>query len=278
VYATLGRVSNLPTIATQTAAALAIAGEPVDAADVLIVGGGLSATYVAGMFLNDAFDRSFDAYDRPDRPIPAGHVDALEVFLAGGGLLALGVVLLTLDGVRHRHTPLALCAALALAIAVVAYDAHHKRSAVAPLTMGACRGLVYVCAAASVAGWPSLWSMLAALVMAVYVSGLSEVAKRERRPYIGAKGLMVAPLALGVAMLPHSVAAAVFSMSLMAVVVHALRLAREGERERGTVLLIAGISLVDAVLLIVSGHLLLAIGAAVTPLVTRALQRVVRGT
>ena len=51
----------------------------------------LSLFYVGGMFLNDAFDRDFDAQHRPDRPIPSGQVTARQVFGWGFGLLALGL-------------------------------------------------------------------------------------------------------------------------------------------------------------------------------------------
>ena len=32
--------------------------------------------YIGGMYLNDAFDRDIDARERPERPIPSGHVGA----------------------------------------------------------------------------------------------------------------------------------------------------------------------------------------------------------
>jgi hypothetical protein len=36
----------------------------------------VSLIYVAGMYLNDAFDRDYDAAERPTRPIPSGEVSA----------------------------------------------------------------------------------------------------------------------------------------------------------------------------------------------------------
>ena len=48
----------------------------------------LSLFYVGGMFLNDAFDREFDARSRPDRPIPSGQISGTSVF--GFGLSDAG--------------------------------------------------------------------------------------------------------------------------------------------------------------------------------------------
>jgi 4-hydroxybenzoate polyprenyltransferase len=52
----------------------------------------MTLAYVGGMFLNDAFDREFDARVRPERPIPSGAVSAKRVFGFGFGMLALAVV------------------------------------------------------------------------------------------------------------------------------------------------------------------------------------------
>ena len=59
---------------------------------------GINALYTAGMFLNDAFDREFDARVRTDRPIPAGDVTARETFAIGWALLAAGLLLVAVEG------------------------------------------------------------------------------------------------------------------------------------------------------------------------------------
>jgi hypothetical protein len=280
VYPRLGRVSNLPTIATQTAAGIAITDGRPDAFDVLAVGGGLAASYVAGMFLNDAFDRRIDAQERPDRPIPSGQVAAREVFVAGGALLAAGGALLVLAGARHGRGALTLLVTVALAGAIVLYDAHHKGSAFAPVVMGACRGLVYLCAAASLASEMPGLSFVAATAMTAYVAGLSEVARAPRMPPLAAAvPLLAAPVALAMATFGRSsVGATLGALALVVVIVHAFQLARRGSRERATITLLAGMSLIDAVLLAWAGHPLLALAAAAALPVTRALQSVVRGT
>ncbi len=276
-YPRLGRISNLPTIATQTAAGVAIADVRVDARDVLFVGGGLTAAYVAGMFLNDAFDRHVDARERPDRPIPAGHIGAFEVFALGGLLLVTGVLLLVAGGARHDHADAGLETAAGLAFAILLYDASHKKNRFAPLVMGACRGLVYVCAASALSGSIPRIALVAAFAIAAHVAGLSEIARPDGSASLAASALFLGPLALGLEISPHSLLATAITLVLVGVVAHAIRTARGGERERATVMLLAGMSLVDASLLAASGHPFLALGAAAAPLLTRALQSVIRG-
>ena len=94
----LGRISNLPTVWTNALAGVVLAGGATGDARVPWVLLALSLCYVAGMFLNDAFDREFDSRHRPERPIPAGEVTAATVFGAGFAMLAIGVALLAWIG------------------------------------------------------------------------------------------------------------------------------------------------------------------------------------
>jgi hypothetical protein len=54
----------------------------------------------------------------------------------------------------------------------------HKGNPVAPLVMGACRGLVYAVSAAVVVGAVPRAVVVGALAMTLYVAGLTVVAKR----------------------------------------------------------------------------------------------------
>lgn len=172
-YLLLSRVSNLPTVWSNVIAGMVggsragdlAAGQP-ETVSLFVAA---SAFYTAGMFLNDAFDVRFDRSARPERPIPRGEVGVGEAFAAGGGLLAVGL------GLLWPH-PTAMVLGVFLAAAIVFYDARHKGSVAAPLVMGACRGLVYLVAAAT--GQITLAAWIGAGVMLVYVSGLTVVAKR----------------------------------------------------------------------------------------------------
>src|SRR5262245_21014757 len=52
-----------------------------------------SCLYLAGMALNDYFDREQDARERPFRPIPSGRVAARTALFIGAGLLGSGVAM-----------------------------------------------------------------------------------------------------------------------------------------------------------------------------------------
>ena len=79
----LGRVSNLPTVWTNVMAGLALNGGALTPQVIIPLGVATSLFYVAGMYLNDAFDWRWDAQHRPERPIPAGEISARAVFATG---------------------------------------------------------------------------------------------------------------------------------------------------------------------------------------------------
>jgi 4-hydroxybenzoate polyprenyltransferase len=169
-YLLLARVSNLPTVWSNVLAGL-VAGSAIGAhgsgatpATLALLFASASAFYTGGMFLNDAFDAPFDR-----RPLPRGEVGVAEAFAVGGALLALGLALVS----PNRR---ALLFGLALAAAIVVYDARHKGSAAAPLVMGACRGLAYLMAAATGILSSAAWG--GGGVMLLYVAGLTLVARR----------------------------------------------------------------------------------------------------
>lgn len=190
VYLRLGRVSNLPTVWTNVLAGAVLAAVPLRAGRVVVTAVAMSLLYIAGMFLNDAFDRRVDARERPDRPIPAGLIAPIEVFAVGYGLLGAGVGLVAAT---------ALWPALALAAAIVAYDAWHKTNPLSPALMALCRVLLYVTAAYTVGGALRPALVLGAIAMFAYLVALTWWAKRG-----GAHvGKLIAGISLvdGVAML-----------------------------------------------------------------------------
>jgi 4-hydroxybenzoate polyprenyltransferase len=184
-YLLLSRVSNLPTVWSNVLAGTVVASGVAPWSTVVRLAAGVSLLYTAGMFLNDAFDRHSDAIERPDRSIPAGDVRASTVFVSGFALLVSGEVMIALQ--PRFLEPLAW--GMILATAIVYYDYRHKRSALGPLVMGLCRGLVYCVAAAATARMVSPPVVLAALGLTLYVVGLTVVAKR-----LGPRAGIVIPL------------------------------------------------------------------------------------
>lgn len=282
----LGRVSNLPTVWSNVLAGALLAGGSLADARLPLLMLALSFFYVGGMFLNDAFDREFDARHRPERPIPAGRVSAREVFTIGFGLLALGLAAVgwaSRDGAGQPAWR-ALAAGTALAAAIVFYDAHHKANPLSPLVMGLCRVFVVFTAAWSVAIDLPAAVPLAALALLAHLIGLTYIAKQEHLDRLGALwplAFLALPLAYGLVLALS--APAVWPLLLLYAAVLAFALARLRRRARGdvpraVVTLIAGMSVLDGLLLAGAGHPGAALLAVAAFGLTLALQRWVSGT
>jgi UbiA prenyltransferase family len=282
----LGRISNLPTVWTNTLVGVTLAGASAFDPRLPLLLLALSLFYVGGMFLNDAFDRDFDARARPDRPIPAGEVSAVTVFAAGFGMLCAAVLLLLLagyafpDGTRWR----APAAGVVLGAAIVLYNWHHKDNPLSPVLMGACRMLVYLTAALGVSAALHMNVLVAALVLLSYLIGLTYVAKREHLNELGSLWPLAAlavPLLYGAGTALNAPLVWPFVAALAAWIAYALWLLRRrapGDVPRAVVGLIAGISLLDAMILCGAGSPALAVVALLGFLLTLAMQRLVSGT
>lgn len=168
----LGRVSNLPTVWSNCLAGwwLCGAGNFWKLPLLLL---GVSALYVGGMYLNDAFDVEFDRQRRSSRPIPSGAITEEWVWVYGWAWLALGILLLIFCG------KWAGVSAIVLVVCIIVYDATHKVITASPWLIGLCRFWVYLIAGNTgqfgFNGWP-IWCGAA---LAFYVVGLSYVARRE---------------------------------------------------------------------------------------------------
>ena len=84
----LGRVSNLPTVWSNCLCGWLLAGGG-SWSRLLLLCLATSLLYIGGMYLNDAFDASFDRQHRRQRPIPSGAVSESFVWIAGLALLAV---------------------------------------------------------------------------------------------------------------------------------------------------------------------------------------------
>lgn len=190
----LGRVSNLPTVWTNVLAGTAFATLHPSASTIIPTGIACSLLYVAGMFLNDAFDRKWDAEHRPERPIPAGEVAAPAVFRAGFGMMAAALIILAIVPAGIA----ALLAGLALSGCIVLYDVSHKKNPLAPVVMALCRVAVYATAsfAAAEKAAPPLYAGAAFLFL--YLVTLSLVAREEdKNPKLRkVVGLMIAGISI----------------------------------------------------------------------------------
>lgn len=275
---TLGRVSNLPTAWTNALAGALLAGARDLGAEFTLVVLAFSLFYTGGMFLNDAFDAPWDARERPERPIPSGAVGAREVFLWGFGLLAAGVLVLVRFGAE------AAMAGMALAGVITYYNWNHKANPLSPVVMGLCRVLIYVGAALCyTASLPEpLWFGAAALLC--YLIGLTYIAKQEnlaRVENLWPLAFLAVPVLYGAWLIASAPPVAPFwalFCGWMAVALWFLRRRQRGDIPRAVVSLIAGISLLDALLIAASGLPGLALAALAGFGVTLFFQRYIAGT
>ena len=130
-----------------------------------------AALLAAGMALNDCFDRAVDARERPTRPLPSGAVPVAAAWCLGLGLLAAGVALAALAGLRS------MLVAAALAAAILLYDGVLKSTWVGPLVMGACRYLNWLLGLSVVALTPAAW--LVPVPVLIYVTSLTVLSRAE---------------------------------------------------------------------------------------------------
>ena len=282
----LARISLLPTVWTNVLTGAALAGSDWTDAHVPFLLVAISLFYTGGMFLNDAFDREFDARSRPERPIPSGEVTATTVFGYGFGMLALGALLLVAPAlwlVQANAGPALLGGAL-LAGAIVLYDAWHKNNPLSPLLMGSCRMLVYVTAALAVAGSLAVDVAYGAITLLSYLVGVTYAAKNEhlnRLDHAWPLVFLAAPILYGAILaIEHPLVLLPWAILLGWGVMAVRRLMRRapGDVPKAVVSLLAGITLVDAVML--AGHgqvpaMIFALGAFALVLY---LQRWVSGT
>jgi 4-hydroxybenzoate polyprenyltransferase len=170
--------------------------------------------YSGGMVFNDVFDLEQDKRERPFRPIPSGRVSGSGAAFFGAALLIAGIGFALASGVsydsgnRGVNTPRSpgssFYVACLLALLILLYDGWLKRFWAGPLGMGACRFL-NVLLGLSLApnlGWP--WGAHLALVVGVYVVGVTWFARTEaqlssRSALAGAAGVMAVGLLLALA-------------------------------------------------------------------------------
>ncbi|HET9619896.1 MAG TPA: UbiA family prenyltransferase [Kofleriaceae bacterium] len=275
----LGRVSNLPTVTSNVLAAIALAGGVAPSRfEVVAICVAMSLMYVAGMFLNDAFDRDIDARERPERPIPAGEVSAEAVFSTGFAMLAAGVALVGAVALAAGTGSRPILYAVSLGSLIVFYDAYHKQNPLSPIVMGLCRVGVYATAAYAVTRDvdPALVRGMVALLG--FLIGLTYIARQEnlsRVDNLWPLAVMAVPAWLA---FPHGLLAWLTYLAWLGQTAVALSLLARRKIRDAVGLLIASISLLDATFAANHHEPVFAINAALAFLATRWLQRSIAGT
>lgn len=273
-HLSLARISNSPTVVTNVLAGAALAGG--GGAEVLPLAAALVLFYTGGMYLNDLLDLAVDRRERPERPLPSGLVPLREAWAVTAALFGVGLLLLVPAGSA------ALLSGLGLVGVIVLYDAWHKTNPLSPVVMAATRALVYV--TAGLAFLPALSPPLPvwAGLLAAYVAGLTYVAKTEHRrgtARFWPVALVAAPAVYGL-LGGHGWGVAGLSLLLAAWVAHSLTFVYAKKRDIGGAVgrLIAGICLLDALVLGVAGAWSWLPWALAAFFLTRWWQRHIKGT
>jgi hypothetical protein len=275
----LGRVSNLPTVWSNVLAGMVLAGGLLATMPLVVVLVAASLMYVGGMFLNDAFDAEIDARERPERPIPSGRVSRRAVYAMGFGQLGLGVLLLMTVALK------AALVGVLLAGAIVLYDAWHKGNILSPVVMGLCRVLVYAVAGFAAVSSPDPALFWGAMALLAYLIGLTYVAKQENLGEVRnlwPLAFLAWPFLFAFPALAAGVVPLLLYLGLVLWVGFALSfIIRRDERRsvpRTVISLIAGISLLDALLIAWAGASGLAFLAIACFGITMGGQQWIKGT
>jgi 4-hydroxybenzoate polyprenyltransferase len=163
--------------------------------------------YCAGMVWNDYFDVEQDKRERPFRPIPSGQVTRRQAAGLGTALLIAGALFALLAGLapllrsdgHAQAAPILL--ALALVAAIFLYDAWLKRTLLGPVGMGACRFFNVLLGLTVLDTLPWSQRLHLALVVGVYIVGVTWFARTEAQQssvtaLLGAASVMLASLLL----------------------------------------------------------------------------------
>jgi len=172
-YFALARVSNSPTVISNSIAGAALAGLATLNIEIALIALAMVAFYTAGMYLNDIMDYEIDLKERAERPLTTGLIARSTAIAITLALFVIGAGLLALVDLR------AFLVGLALIGTIVLYDWWHKTNPLSPVVMGANRFLVYIAAFVAFTATLNGEVLGAAGLLWLYIIGLTFIAKSE---------------------------------------------------------------------------------------------------
>lgn len=283
---TLGRISNLPTVWTNVLAAGILVGASPSILVWFLLILSMSLFYVAGMYLNDIFDVRFDRLERPDRPIPSGRVKLGVALACATFMVVLGLGILLFISLSDLSTTgyLPLLAGIGLTVSILLYNAWHKNNPFSPLLMGLCRAFVYLTIALAFVAVPPVQFWIGMVVLICYLIGLTYIAKQENlnsiRNYWPAVFLLM-PIAYSAWLSIENPRLWFFSIGFSAWVAWSCWFLLETKSKfvpKAVVNLIAGMCILDSILIAGAGRVDLAVVCIAGFVLTLFLQRYVSGT
>lgn len=175
-YLALARISNSPTVISNTLAGAALAGALRPDGKVGFIAIAMVLFYTAGMYLNDLLDYAIDCRERPERPLPSGSVSRPAARIIVIALFGIGSILLWFVGL------LPFLSGLVLIALIICYDRWHKSNPLSPVLMALCRLMVYITAFLAFSVQSLCALLLPGGLLVLYVIGLTYIAKTENKP------------------------------------------------------------------------------------------------
>jgi 4-hydroxybenzoate polyprenyltransferase len=157
----------------------------------------LSSTclYSAGMVWNDYFDIDQDKRERPFRPLASGRVPIGEAFRLGMALFGVGLLFAAVADWQNGEAGWkSLTCAIILTAAILLYDGWLKRTWMGPIMMGTCRFMNVLLGLSVSAQAPAGWGVALALVVGVYIAGVTWFARTEA--HVSNQHMLIAGAAL----------------------------------------------------------------------------------
>lgn len=185
-YAQLLRLPNLFTAMADVLmalfAVLALAPDNVRLLSFLCVLIASGCLYCSGMIWNDYFDLEQDRKERPQRPLASGVISTSKAAQLGLILMAVGFAFAVLadlrtDGFRYHSTLIAFL----LIGCILLYDGALKATWAGPVLMGLCRFLNVLLGLSVTGAAPFMWGWALALIVGLYIVGLTWFARTEAR-------------------------------------------------------------------------------------------------
>ncbi len=273
----LARISNSPTVVSNTLAGAALAGAIWPDRRMVLVALAMVLFYTAGMYLNDLLDYAIDCRERPERPLPSGQVSRGAAVLVL--LILFGVGCLSLWAV----SALALLCGLILLGLIVCYDRWHKNNPFSPVIMALCRVMVFITAFLTFSSHLLPVLLVPCILLLLYTVGLTYIARTERKPTMASMTVLAT---LFLPSLYFSLQSRQWFLLLLIVVftlwvVYSISFTfRSSRRQVGRTVgqLIAGIALFDCLVLAIAGSYAGVLLALLAFALTIFLQRYVKGT
>jgi len=272
----LARISNSPTVVSNTLAGAALGGIIWPDVRVGLVAIAMVLFYSAGMYLNDLLDYTIDCAERPERPLPAGMISRTSARAMIIALFASGSVLLW-----SVSSALFLCGLILIAL-IICYNRWHKKNPAGPLLMALCRLMVYVIAFLSASSQTFFPLLVPGELLLCYVIALTLLAKVELKPraiHFGSSLMLFLPAIYF--MLQLSALALGLSLCFTSWVAYSLSLiyrSSPSQMGRAVSQLIAGIALLDGMVLATVGSIYGVVVALASFGLALFWQRYVRGT